>query len=70
MLNKLRAALEKYIDFLIKKTSKIDEKSNPKVRKTLCTRKIDKKCGGLKKRVLNSKMIPKVRTPRSFGSPF
>ena len=43
MLKKLRAALEKCIEFLIKKTSKIDEKSSPKVRKTLLARKIDKK---------------------------
>ena len=43
MLKKLRAALEKCIDFLIKKTSTIDEKSSPKVRKTLFARKIDKK---------------------------
>ena len=43
MLKKLRAALEKCIDFLIKKSSKIDEKSSPKVRKTLFARKIDKK---------------------------
>ena len=43
MLNKLRAALEKCIDLLFKKTSKIDEKSSPKVRRTLFARKIDKK---------------------------
>ena len=43
MLKKLRAALEKCIDFLIKKSSKIDEKSSPKVRQTLFARKIDKK---------------------------
>ena len=43
MLKNLRAALEKCIDLLIKKTSKIDEKSNPKVRRTLSARKIDKK---------------------------
>ena len=43
MLKKMRAALEKCIDFLIKKSSKIDDKSSPKVRKTLLARKIDKK---------------------------
>ena len=43
MLKKMRAALEKCIDFLINKTSKIDEKPSPKVRKTLFARKIDKK---------------------------
>ena len=43
MLKKMRAALEKCIDFLIKKSSKIDDKSSPKVRKTLFARKIDKK---------------------------
>ena len=43
MLKKLRAALEKCIVFLIEKSSKIDEKSSPKVRKTLFARKIDKK---------------------------
>ena len=43
MLKKLRTALEKCIDFLIKKSSKIDEKPSPKVRKTLLARKIDKK---------------------------
>ena len=39
----VRAALEKCIDVLMKKTSKIDEKSSPKVRKTLFARKIDNK---------------------------
>ena len=43
MLKKMRAALEKCIDFLIKKTSNIDDKSSPKVRKTLFARKIDNK---------------------------
>ena len=43
MLKKLRAALEKCIDFLIKKSSKIDDKSSPKVRKTLLARKVDKR---------------------------
>ena len=43
MSKKLRAALEKRIDFLIKKTSKIDEKSSPKVRRTLFAKQIDKR---------------------------
>ena len=42
MLKKLRAALEKCIDFSIKKSPKIDDKSSPKVRKTLLARKIGK----------------------------
>ena len=43
MLKKLRAALEKCIDFLIKISRNIDDKSSPKVRKALLARKIDKK---------------------------
>ena len=42
MLKKLCAALEECIVLSIKKSSKIDEKSSPKVRQTLFARKIDK----------------------------
>ena len=43
MLKRLRAALKKCIDLFINVSSKIDEKSCQKVRKTLFARKIDKK---------------------------
>ena len=43
MLKKSRAALKKCIDFFIDFSSKIDEQTNPKVRKTLSARKFDKK---------------------------
>ena len=43
MLKKMRAALEKCIDFLIKFSSKIEENPSPKVRKTIIATKIDKK---------------------------
>ena len=43
MSKKIRAALEKCIDFVIDFSPKIDEKSSPKVRKTLLARKIDEK---------------------------
>ena len=75
MLKKLRAALEKCIDFLIKKSSKIDEKSSPKVRKTLLARKIDKKSlpGALfwaKDRFLVDFGIPEgtQKSPKSYES--
>ena len=42
-MKKLRAALKKCIEFFIVFSPKIDEKSNPKVGKTLFARKIDEK---------------------------
>ena len=46
MLKKLRAALEKCIDFLIKNASTIDEKASPKMRKARFARKFDETLPG------------------------